>query len=115
MKRIASSLLLGVIVGCASIGSAHAAEVFVIRGAEAKSVATEPTPGVTVLRGEPAAIAEPAAAAQSTAATGEGAAAESGEFMTGGRPLWRIDHETGRIVGCWLRGSANRQVVCSNL
>lgn len=86
-----------------------------IRGAEAKSVATEPTPGVTVLRGEPAAIAEPAAAAQGTAATEEDAPAESGEFMTGGRPLWRIDHETGRIVGCWLRGSANRQVVCSNL
>ncbi|SUS06603.1 exported hypothetical protein [Candidatus Defluviicoccus seviourii] len=115
MKRIASGLLLSVIVGCASIASARAAEVFVIRGAEAKLVATDPTPGVTVLRGTPPAIAEPAAAEQSTAATGEGAPAGSGEFMTGGRPLWRIDHETGRIVGCWLRGSANRQVVCSNL
>lgn len=115
MKRIASGLLLSVMVGCASIGAAHAAEVFVIRGAEVKSVATEPTPGVTILRGEPAAMAEPAAAARGTAATEEDAPAESGEFMTGGRPLWRIDHETGRVVGCWLRGSANRQVVCSNL
>lgn len=115
MKRIASGLLLGVVVGCASIGSAHAADVFVIRGAEAELVSTAPTPGVTFLRGNPPAMAEPAAAEQSTAETGEGAPAQSGEFMTGGRPLWRIDHETGRIVGCWLRGSANRQVVCSNL
>lgn len=115
MKRIVSCLLLGVIMGCASIGSVHAAEVFVIRGAEASLVATEPTPGVTFLRGNPPAMAERAAAGQSTAETGEGAPAESGEFITGGRPLWRIDHETGRVVGCWLRGSANRQVVCSNL
>lgn len=115
MKRIAAGLLLAVIVSCASIGAAHAADVFVIRGPEAKSVATEPTPGVTLLRGAPPAIAERAAEGQSAAATGEGASAGPGEFMTGGRPLWRIDHETGRIVGCWLRGSANRQVVCSNL
>lgn len=115
MKRIASGLLVSIIMGCAFTTHAQAADVFVIRGSEAELVSTAPTPGVTFLRGEPAAMAETAAAGQSTVATGEGAPVESGEFMTGGRPLWRIDRETGRVVGCWLRGSANRQVVCSNL
>lgn len=115
MKRIASGLLLGVAVGCASVGSAHASDVFVIRGSEAELVSTAPTPGVTFLRGEPAAIAGEAAEEQRAAAMGNRAPAGMGAFITGGRPLWRIDHETGRVVGCWLRGSANRQVVCSNL
>jgi hypothetical protein len=115
MKRIASGLIVCIIFGCAFTLPAQAADVFVIRGSEAERVSTAPTPGVTLLRGEPAGVAEQAAEEQSAAATGDRAPAAPRAFITGGRPLWRIDRVTGRVVGCWLRGSANRQVVCSNL
>lgn len=114
MKHIASGIIVCIIISCSYGVAAHAADVFVIHGSEARLVSTAPTPGVTLLRGEPAGFGEQAAEEQGIAATGDPTPAAS-EFITGGRPLWRIDHATGRVVGCWLRGSANRQVVCSNL